>query len=135
MSLDRAVYLPDLYPDRWAPVLIAWSDPAEVPTLAGFAAGVDGSAWLQPPEETTVYVSGIVVLDGPELNRLLEQQDGDKHVRAVIQHELAHLVGLAHVEDETHLMNAFGSEDVTDFAAGDLIGLHHLGRGACVPGL
>lgn len=49
-------------------------------------------------------------------------------------HELAHVVGLDHVDDPTQLMNPEGT-GVTEFAAGDLAGLAVLGGGQCVPEL
>lgn len=40
---QRAPYQPDRYPGRWAPVLVAWSDPQEYPGITGDVAGVGGS--------------------------------------------------------------------------------------------
>jgi hypothetical protein len=54
-------------------------------------------------------------------------------VRGIIQHELAHLVGLDHVNDPEQLMFAQTQPGVTDFAAGDLTGLSVLGTGPCAP--
>ena len=53
--------------------------------------------------------------------------------RAIVLHELGHLVGLAHVANPTQLMLPEASPGVVDFAAGDLTGLAQLGAGACVP--
>jgi len=81
-----------------------------------------------------VYVSGSVQLDGPQLADVLRHPGGRDEVRAIIQHELAHLLGLDHVDDVTQLMWPEGSA-VVDFAAGDLSGLDRLGRGRCFPEL
>ncbi|MCI2237948.1 hypothetical protein MO973_37820 [Paenibacillus sp. TRM 82003] len=51
--------------------------------------------------------------------------------RAVWLHELAHTVGLGHVEDAEQLMNPELTE-VAGFAAGDLTGLAALGTGPCL---
>jgi hypothetical protein len=40
---DRAGYDPELYGDKWSPVLISWSDPNEVPGLSGQTVGLGGS--------------------------------------------------------------------------------------------
>ncbi len=50
-------------------------------------------------------------------------------------HELAHLVGLDHVDDDSQLLHPETVRGVTDYAAGDLTGLSRLGQGPCVPEL
>lgn len=61
--------------------------------------------------------------------------DGTRLVHAVVLHELGHLVGLAHVADQTQLMFPESSYAVTDFQSGDLTGAAILGRGVCTPDL
>jgi hypothetical protein len=135
-SPTRAPYQPDRYPGRWAPVLVAWSDEAEDGRLAGDVAGYAGSVSLTRSSATeSVYVTGQLVLDGPQLDDLLDRPGGVAAVRAVILHELGHMVGLDHVGDSSQIMNPVGSEDVTDYAAGDRTGLALLGRGHCFPGV
>ncbi|SDP09780.1 hypothetical protein SAMN05660199_03144 [Klenkia soli] len=131
---DRAAYQPDRYGDRWAPVLVGWRTPEQEPALAGDVAGLGGSASAGPEGGPVAYVTGSVTLDGPEYQTLLA--DGDEALgRAILLHELGHVVGLAHVWDEDQLMAATTSGDVLDFADGDLAGLARLGAGACVPQL
>ena len=49
----------------------------------------------------------------------------------VLLHELAHAVGLDHVNDTTQLMNAFASASgPTTYGAGDLTGLWQVGAAA-----
>jgi predicted Zn-dependent protease len=50
-------------------------------------------------------------------------------------HELGHLVGLDHVDDPGQLMYPVTALAVTDYAAGDLRGLHRLSTGPCAPDL
>ncbi len=50
-------------------------------------------------------------------------------------HELGHLVGLDHVDDDSQLLHPETVPGVTDYAAGDLTGLSRLGQGPCVPEL
>ena len=125
----RSALQPDRYGDRWPPVLVAWSDDAEVPALAGDVAGIGGSLGVRTGAGPTVYVTGMVALDGPQL-RQLQAHAGRDQARAVVMHELAHVVGLAHVDDPGQLMNDQGS--VSSFGAGDLAGLARLGAGECV---
>jgi hypothetical protein len=127
----REAFQPDRYGDRWAPVLVAWSDDAHVPDLAGETVGVGGSTWVEV-DTTRVYVTGTVVLDAPDLVGVSDRDGGDG-VTAVIRHELGHVVGLDHVDDERELMHPVGHPDVVGFGPGDLTGLAELGRGQCVP--
>jgi hypothetical protein len=80
-------------------------------------------------------VTGTVSLDATELPELLEDPDDVPVVRAIVLHELGHLVGLAHVDDDTQLMYPEAQRAVTDYADGDLTGLARLGAGPCVPEL
>lgn len=129
----RAAFQPDRYGDRWAPVLIAWSDDQEVADLAGDVAGIGGSSWIEARVGgPSVYVSGIVALDGPDLREILERPDGRAQVMGVILHELGHLVGLDHVDDPSELMHPVGQFGVDTFQDGDRAGLARLGAGECV---
>lgn len=150
-SGDRAAYQPERYGERWAPVLIAWSDESESPDLGEVIEGqqgadVAGYASSQPvglsttdlatgeTEETgLVFVTGTVVLDQPDLAAILERADGYAQARAIVAHELAHLVGLGHVDDESQLMFPRTTPSRTLFGAGDLQGLSRLGSLACFP--
>lgn len=141
-SADRAPYQPQRYGDDWAPVLVAWSDDGETPELgqrtedpAGSAdvAGIGGATEAGWEGEPSIYVTGQLTLDEPDLTEMLARDGGWDAVRAVIMHELAHVVGLDHVEDPSQLMNPTTVRGVAEFGAGDLEGLASLGRGACVP--
>ena len=121
------------YGNRWAPVLIAWSDPAESELLSGDVAGVAGSQAMSRRSDDLVYVTGTVVLDGPQLEEILRHPEGYSAAQAVVMHELGHLVGLDHIEAESELMHPAGRVEVTTFGPGDLTGLAELGAGACRP--
>ncbi len=130
----------DAHPDRnrgprtsdgWRPVLVAWSDPDEVADLKGAVAGVGGST-PRAVGHREWFVTGTVALDGPAARRILKRDpEGAAMVRAIVIHELGHLVGLAHVDDGHELMQPHGSR-MTTWGPGDRAGLAALGSGKCV---
>jgi hypothetical protein len=128
---DRPRSLPDRYGRGWAPVLIAWTDPAENPDLAGNIVGRGGSD-TATIDGVEFNVTGVVALDGPEMADVRGRRNGAALTKAVVLHELGHLVGLDHVKDSTQLMNAENFA-LTDFGAGDRAGLALLGKGPCLP--
>jgi hypothetical protein len=81
-----------------------------------------------------VYVTGAVSLDAAAFAEMLADERGAAAARAIVLHELGHVVGLAHVDDPTQLMNE-RNEGVVDFASGDMAGLAAVGQGECVPSL
>jgi hypothetical protein len=131
-SKQRESFQRTRYGDRWAPVLIAWDTPTENPDFATDVAGEAGSVQVSVPGRPTVFVTGQVELDAGKLSGMLTRPGGRDLVRAVILHELGHLVGLGHVDDATQLMYPVTGK-VIDYAPGDLAGLAALGRGGCVP--
>ena len=131
----RQPYQPARYGKRWAPVLIAWSTPEETPGLTGDVAGLGGSSYAEAAGQPLVLTAGQVSLDAPDLAGIIASRpNGAAEVRAIMMHELGHVVGLAHVSDPTQLMYA-ENKGVLDFAAGDRAGLALLGTGPCVPQL
>ncbi len=126
---DRARYQRQRYGDRWAPVLVAWSSPAETPLLTDDILGVAGpDSYGSGPERR--FVSGVAVFNAPLLAQQLSGGEGAK-ARAVLLHELGHLVGLAHVRDAFQVMYDTNSYPLARYHAGDLRGLELLGQGAC----
>jgi hypothetical protein len=132
---DRALYQPERYGDRWAPVLVAWQTEGENAALAGDVVGQGGSVAVSLGDGPRVFVTGTVVLDAGQFPGILERRDGLETATAIVLHELGHLVGLGHVEDAGQLMYPETRAGVTDLSAGDRTGLARLGRGACVPQL
>jgi len=133
-SDHRAAFQPDRYGDRWAPVLVAWTDPDETRGLAGEVAGLGGSIPWSDTHGRPSYVTGTVWLDGPSL--MPEVQDAGRRaaVRGVVIHELAHVVGAGHVRDQHQIMAERGSLDGR-LGSGDRYVLARLGQGECAPGL
>lgn len=90
-------------------------------------------------ELARTYVSGVVAMDAGER---LPAGFGQRYSRGVIlMHELAHVMGLAHVGSRTEIMWAPEASDArfplllqADWGPGDLEGLERLGRAAgCLP--
>jgi hypothetical protein len=134
-SGDRADYQPAKYGDRWAPVLVVWSDPGEDPVLEGGVAGNAGSHFIET-RHGAVYVTGRVSLDGPDLGRIIAAggRRGRDYAGDIIRHEVGHLVGLAHIDEPSELMFPEGRpRRKFGYGPGDVRGLYELGGGACIP--
>lgn len=130
LSLERGIVQRERYGNRWAPVLIGFSDARGYPSLAGDVVGVGGSSLVQPRGTASArLVSGQVALDVDALSALVARGRSDQ-VRAIIMHELAHVVGLDHVEDPAQLMYP-RNVGLTSYGPGDLEGLAILGNGVC----
>lgn len=123
---------------HWEPVLIAWSDDTEVPELAGRTVGLAGSVrrgggWFD--DETDLYLTGQVALDGPDFESILDGGlFGREEALAIMMHELGHVLGLDHVDDPSQLMH-YENYGVLAPQAGDRAGLALLGQGPCDSGL
>ncbi|MET4144272.1 matrixin family metalloprotease [Arthrobacter sp. UYCo732] len=140
-SQNRAAKQENRYGDRWAPVLFAWETTAEQPQFrdnlgAGSTTlGLGGSISVTVSGKNPTYVTGQVRLNAAALAKIGRGYHGQDRLKAVVQHELAHVIGLDHVPDSTQLMAATMTEESTDFGAGDLAGLAILGTGKCRPDL
>lgn len=127
---ERTLYQPDRYGERWAPVLVAWTEHGSDPGLVD-----DTIAWASPysviaDDGGEVIVSGEIHIDRDWFADELAD-DAMSVARATVLHELGHLVGLDHVSNPSLLMNPDGHDDVVDFTAGEKRGLASLGAGAC----
>jgi hypothetical protein len=112
---------------RRQPVLVAFATPDEVPDLAGDVAGIGGSVAAGPPGRLR-YVTGAVVLDRDVFAGFAP--DELPFAQAIVDHELAHVVGLDHVSDPGELMFE-DNVGQTPYGPGDREGLARLGAIDC----
>lgn len=143
----RGPYVEDRYPDRWAPILVAWN------RQSGDRANVEVVGSGFPYRVGDALVSGTLSLNADAVSDRSRQTPlpagfgaapGFGAVGAegvtwgrVILHELAHVVGLGHTRDRDQLMypdTAQQTAHTTDYRSGDKEGLRFLGREAgCLP--
>lgn len=112
------------------PALVSWATESDVSQLAGRVAGIGGSLPQPARNGRLRYVTGGVTLDSASFAAMDQRPEGRALERAIVLHELGHLVGLAHVSDQTELMNADNVGQL-DYGPGDLEGLAKLGAGPC----
>ncbi|AXH96571.1 zinc metalloprotease [Ornithinimicrobium avium] len=105
------------------PVLVSWADADDVPELAGQPAGMGGPTMMTGADDRSWSASGQVVLDVGDLS-------SPRQHATVLDHELAHVLGLDHVDDPHELMAAV-NRGQTGFGPGDLEGLAALGAISC----
>jgi hypothetical protein len=131
----------------WPPVLIGWARLGAGESLIGRR--------NQPPDPGSVVGGGglpriekDVIVTGNLILNLDAVTDTDTRTPVphgfgtgvnwgrIIMHELAHVIGLGHVESRTSIMNEALTQQTlssSEWGAGDLIGLRRLGReGGCV---
>ncbi len=114
---------------RPEPVLIGWADEDEVGDLADDVAGIGGPTMVSLGR-IKAYVTGSVILDTDTTDRLASTRRGDELQVALLLHELGHLVGLDHVDDEGELMYPEGITRPS-YGPGDRQGLAELGAISC----
>ncbi|GIG19735.1 hypothetical protein Cch01nite_04590 [Cellulomonas chitinilytica] len=119
---DTGVREPD------ADLVVAWTDAATVPALAGGVAGQGGAVWTTTRAASRIWHAHLV----------LDVEDGlepgfapGRSVGTALLHELGHTVGLTHVDDPRQVMAAgLGDASLPQFQAGDVAGLRRVGAAA-----
>ena len=127
-AADRPAFQPERYGDtRWAPVLVAWAEPHEqgVP-LRDIDRGLAVPVAVGAPG-ARVFVTGQVVLNVQRDDLRPGFDDRADSWGATLLHELAHLVGLAHVDEQDELMSVHPGTGPIAFGPGDRAGLAAVG--------
>ena len=111
-----------------AAVVVGWGDATEFPELAGDVAGLGGAA-TGDESGRLEYVTGGIALDvaafTPEAIAM-----NPRVMEAIVVHEVAHVVGLAHVAEPMEMMFD-SSRGQVQYGPGDLEGLARLGAIPC----
>ena len=102
--------------NEWEPVLIMWSDRYQKGALDGGVIGLGGPAAVDVNGRLR-YVVGEVALDSSVRD--------PKDTQMVLEHELGHVLGLAHTRDRHQLMYP-GYHGQDGLGAGDINGLKRL---------
>jgi hypothetical protein len=119
---------------RWRPVLIAWARPGEggLP-LTSHDRGIALPVAVRHADREA-YVSGQVIINAARTDLVPGLEERSTAVGATLVHEIAHLLGLDHVDDPTQLMSVDPGSGPVVLGSGDRAGLERLGRAAgCNP--
>jgi hypothetical protein len=131
LAENREARQPERYGNQWAPVLIGWADQVSFPLVSGDIAGIASSIGVAPAGPGSErFVTGQIALDRDWFAKAVARPNGDAYPRAVVMHELGHIVGLGHVSDPGELM-AESTLAVTELGPGDRQGLAAVGAGRC----
>ena len=101
----------------------------EFPELGGGVVGLGGGATEDGPGGLRYYVAGGVVLD-TEVFTAANLVERPRVMEAIVVHELAHVVGLGHVDEPMELMYGDNSGQV-ELGPGDREGLARVGSLPC----
>lgn len=129
-AADRPLVVRDGDALRWAPVLVAWDEPG----IGGVPLGSHDRGVAVPVAvrdgDREAFVTAQVVLNVRRTDLRPGFADRADSWGATLLHELAHVLGLAHVDDPAQLMSEDPGSGPVRLGEGDLAGLARLGRGA-----
>jgi hypothetical protein len=108
---------------RGEPVLVIWSSQGRLHGLQGDTVGLGGGAMLEV-EGLPRLVTGVIALDAESHSRTYDAMPA-RTQQLILMHEIGHVLGLDHVDDDRQLMHAsyVGQEGL---GKGDIAGLKAL---------
>ena len=128
----RLPFQPERYGPIWAPVLVAWGRPGEV-GLRDTDRGIAVPVAVGHPGRRG-YVSGQVVLNRERTDLRSGFDDRSESWGATLVHEIAHVLGLGHVDAPDELMHVYPGRGPVVLGAGDRAGLAAVGAETrCLP--
>ncbi|MGH2807790.1 MAG: matrixin family metalloprotease [Actinomycetota bacterium] len=129
----RPTHQPDLYGERWAPILISWTNGLPATDTAADAEGrrpiaAAGSNYEINDEGQAVYITGSAAFDATVTD--LQPGFGGETWGQAMLHELGHVVGLDHVDDPASVMNPVIGRRAASWGGADRAGLWSQGIGS-----
>lgn len=128
---DRASYQPERYGERWAPILISWTNEPLTDVVAGAEGtrpiAAAGSRFEVNAHGAPVFVTGHAVFDS-SWTEIPAGFGGQTWGQAML-HELGHVLGLDHVDDPASVMNPVIGLRAANWGGGDRAGLWSQGIG------
>lgn len=122
------------YPTEVMGALPRHEDYEHVENVAGWG-GPRSYQDLNPGKQQYRALGGVMALDAgyiaEDVSQGLWGEPRGRITFALMIHELAHVVGLDHVDSESEIMYFDAKEDVWEFQGGDQEGLSIAGQGAC----
>ncbi|MBJ7358749.1 matrixin family metalloprotease [Nocardioides sp.] len=108
---------------RGEPVLVIWSSQGRLHGLQGDTVGLGGGAVLEV-RGLPRLVTGVIALDAESHSRTYDAMS-TRDQQLILMHEIGHVLGLDHVNDDRQLMNTYFDEQ-TGLGKGDIAGLKAL---------
>jgi len=128
--IDRPLVEQDDLGWRWRPVLVAWAEPGE----GGIPLGASDRGIALPiavrDGDREAFITGMVVLNAARSDLEPGFADRSSSIGATILHEVAHILGLAHVVDPTQILAVDPGRGPVVLGAGDRAGLRLVGAEA-----
>ena len=128
---DRPSYQPDRYGDRWAPILVSWSNNLEQSATGPEGTktiGWGGSAAELNEHGEAVLVTGMATFDATA-TEIPEGFGGETWGQAML-HEFGHVLGLDHHSTSDSVMHPQMGLRAAMWGPGDRAGLWSLGLGS-----
>jgi hypothetical protein len=133
-SRARPLVEPDGPGWRWRPVLVAWDSPDTTDiALTALDRGVALPVSVRDGDREA-FVTGQIVMNAERADLVPGFGDRRDAIGATLLHEIAHVIGLAHVDDPSQLMSEDPGAGPVMLGDGDRAGLRAVGAAAgCNP--